>query len=281
MNATLAQQMCDMITRETTHQVIMVGKDGKIFAASDRKRIGAFHLIAKKVLDGELNEGIVTAKEANEKAALKPGITLPVIYKNKKVLALGMTGEPEVVRPIIGITRQNIIMHIQSEEKIEFLNEKVAIVNKELNRISEFIQQISGVAQEIATESEVTVSKAIESVEKLAKMVEILEIIKSIARRSNIIGINAAIEAARVGAAGRGFSVVAKEVQNLANSSKQSTETISEILKDIDINVRTLLTRVKENSTVQQEQANAIQGISNSIIAIEEGLENIVNKMKQ
>lgn len=281
MNTVLAQEMCDMITRETTHAVIMVGKDGKIFAASSRDRIGKEHAVAKKVMDGIIDEGVVTLADVNENANLKAGISSPVKYNNETVLVLGITGDPELVRPIIGITKQNIAMHLQSEEKINYLHNKVATINSELVNISAIVQQISGIAQEIATESELTLNKAAESSEKLVKMEEILGMIRSIASRTNIIGINAAIEAARVGEAGRGFSVVAKEVQKLATSSDHSVQTISQILQEIGKNVADVLTRVTDNNSVQQEQASTIQVISNSIIAIEENMKDIVEKMAQ
>lgn len=105
--------------------------------------------------------------------------------------------------------------------------------------------------------------------------------IKSIATRTNIIEINAAIEAARVGDAGRGFSVVAKEVQNLAKSSDHSVQTISTIQQEIGRNVEDVLLRVKDNNEAQQEQAATLQTISNSLLTIEEHMKDIVQKMQQ
>lgn len=281
LNSIFAQEMCDMIKKETSYDVIMVGQDGKIFAASSQNRIGHFHSVAKNVIDGIIPEGVVTVEDAQENPSLKAGISSPVKYNNETILVLGITGNPEYVRPIIGITRQNIIMHIQSEERVSFLKDRVENVDQELLQISSIIQQISGVAQEIATESEITLNKSKESYEKLDKMSEILEMIKSIASRTNIIGINAAIEAARVGEAGRGFSVVAKEVQNLANSSNKSVLTIGEILADMGKNIEEVLFRVKDNNDIQQEQTTTIQSISKSIIAIEETMREIVEKMEQ
>lgn len=281
MNLELAQDMCDMIKRESSYDVIMVGIDGKIFAASSQNRIGQLHIVAKQVMDGVLTEGVVTVEDALDNPTLKPGISSPVKYNNENILVLGITGNPEQVRPIIGITRQNIIMHLQSEERLDFLKNRVGNIDEELTQISSIIQQISGVAEEIATESEITLNKSKESFDKLDKMGEILQMIKSIATRTNIIGINAAIEAARVGESGRGFSVVAKEVQNLANSSNKSVSTIGEIVDEMGKNIEEVLYRVKDNNSVQQEQATIIQTISNSIISIEETMREILKRMEQ
>ncbi|WP_297419423.1 methyl-accepting chemotaxis protein [Clostridium sp.] len=59
---------------------------------------------------------------------------------------------------------------------------------------------------------------------------KITEIIKNISNQTNILGLNAAIEAGRAGDVGRGFSVVANEMRKLADQSKQNTENIKQII---------------------------------------------------
>lgn len=66
---------------------------------------------------------------------------------------------------------------------------------------------------------------------------EIIDVIKNITSQTDLLALNASIEAARVGEYGAGFAVVAEEIRNLANSSQESTEKISKLINDIKSNV--------------------------------------------
>lgn len=110
--------------------------------------------------------------------------------------------------------------------------------------------------------------------EKTQRVDEILQVINNIADQTNLLSMNAAIEAAHAGEAGKGFSVVAEEIRKLAETSQQSSREIETILKEIQQGVQETISI----STVSQDQVEShMNGFGLSL----ESLERIVNNVTE
>ncbi|MBX8565787.1 methyl-accepting chemotaxis protein [Pseudomonas cichorii] len=92
--------------------------------------------------------------------------------------------------------------------------------------VSQAISQIEQLASEVANSTQAMNRLKLES----GKIVGVLDVIKSVSQQTNLLALNAAIEAARAGEAGRGFAVVADEVRGLAQRTQESTEEIEELI---------------------------------------------------
>jgi methyl-accepting chemotaxis protein len=122
------------------------------------------------------------------------------------------------------------------------------------------LQEVSTDIQEIARESE--------------GLLEINAVMENIASQTNLLSMNAAIEAAHAGEAGKGFAVVADEIRKLAESSSEQSKTISTVLKKIKSSIDKI-TKSTENVL------NRFEAIDTGVNTVSDQEENIRNAMEE
>ncbi len=271
-----AQEICEMIYEETGSPTILVDHQGIIFASSDKKRIGSYHAIAKKIIDGELEEGVVTPEEEKNMNGIKAGINTPIIYKGKKTAVLGISGDPSYVRSLVRIIIRTTIGWMENRELLNHLTDSVENISYLLHEISGSVQEISASAQQVASANQFTFQIASQNNEKVKNIDSILRSIQYIATQSNLIGLNAAIEAARVGQAGRAFGVVADEIRKLSRSSEESIQHIKQSLGEIQRYSSSITQNMQDSNFVTEKQSESLLSIANRIISIEKTVTNLI-----
>ena len=127
---------------------------------------------------------------------------------------------------------------------------------------------IEGLAKEINN-----VAEKIKSIHNSSNNItQVVDVIKSVAEQTNLLALNAAIEAARAGEQGRGFAVVADEVRTLAQRTQQSTSEIENFISDLQSDANTAFAVIEKS---QDMAKNAVEDSKH----VEETLENITESV--
>lgn len=176
------------------------------------------------------------------------------LYNVAKNLTEAISGfnesSEQTMSSIINIAKSTSLQHDLTVKSYDHVS---SISNKLMN-ISESISTVSGYAKDcsnLTSEGNQIISSAIEQIElintnavrltnainllaeKSAEIGQITAMISSIAQQTNMLSVNASIEAAKAGEVGKGFSVVASEIRSLAEQSKNATEKINALIHQV------------------------------------------------
>lgn len=145
----------------------------------------------------------------------------------------------------------------QMSASIEQLTRSIEAVKENAGGASSVAQQTSS----LAGEGGAAVRKSVDAMERIktssTQISEIIQVISEIASQTNLLALNAAIEAARAGEHGRGFAVVADEVRKLAERSSEAAKEISALIKEST-------QRVSEGATLSAQTGDALSRIIQS-----------------
>ncbi|MEQ7918524.1 methyl-accepting chemotaxis protein [Xanthomonas sp. WHRI 1810A] len=107
---------------------------------------------------------------------------------------------------------------------------------------------------------------------------KVLDVIRAIAEQTNLLALNAAIEAARAGEAGRGFAVVADEVRALAHRTQQSTREIEQMIDSIQKGTGAAVSAMTHTNAQAQRTLDTAQGAGAALAEITESIDNITER---
>ncbi|TKK25391.1 methyl-accepting chemotaxis protein [Pseudomonas sp. CFBP13528] len=107
---------------------------------------------------------------------------------------------------------------------------------------------------------------------------KVLDVIRAIAEQTNLLALNAAIEAARAGEAGRGFAVVADEVRALAHRTQTSTSEIEQMITSIQKGTGAAVSAMSNSNTQAQKTLDTARGAGSALVEITETIDDITER---
>jgi methyl-accepting chemotaxis protein len=137
--------------------------------------------------------------------------------------------------------------------------------------VGEVIAQIERLAAEVSRSSEAMNGLQQES----NKIGSVMDVIKAVAEQTNLLALNAAIEAARAGEAGRGFAVVADEVRGLAQRTQKSTEEIEALIAGLQNGTKQVAAAMRSSCNLTDSSVELTRKAGNSLGNITQAVSNI------
>ncbi len=161
---------------------------------------------------------------------------------------------------------------LENEKKLELFTDEINAIS---DHLMDMVQSVAAQSEELSATSSQILDNTRKAVTESQEVNKVTGFIREISEQTNLLGLNAAIEAARVGEQGAGFGVVAKEVRKLSVNTKEATHNIEKSLSDVQNSIKQMEHEIEAISASSHAQAELV----NEFSAVIERLNKASNEM--
>lgn len=172
--------------------------------------------------------------------------------------------------------------------KITQINDKVVKIESFANQTKDMVMSDIDIMRNIHTNTDNTsaimseLTSQMNDLESKSQSVNnFIEVINGISEQTNLLSLNASIEASRAGEAGRGFSVVAAEIRKLSEESAAAASKIMTVANDITLQTKTTASRVSKADAIVMEQNQSILAMIDAFEQLESGLNDLFDNLTE